>query len=344
MSRWLSLVLILFANLAHSADYVIAISVDALGSQYLQALIQADQLPHFKQLEMEAAYTLNARNDFDITVTLPNHTSMITSRPILGPVGHNWVKNTDPAADMTLHSHRGAYVTGVFDVAHDHGLRTGLWATKTKFSLFRISYDAGHGAPDTTGENNGPNKLDVFVYEQSSPALTCNFITTMSTQPCQASLIHFTEPDSAGHTSGWGNEAYNNALITIDTCLGQIMDLIATHSLLKGKTTLIVTADHGGKGQNHNDADEPLNYTIPFLVWGAGVTPGDLYDWNTGVRQNPGTNHPAYTNPLQPIRNSEVGNLMLSLLNLGPIPGSAINTRQDLRITRSTPADPVQAH
>jgi hypothetical protein len=333
-------VLFFCATLARGADFVIALSVDAMGSSYLQALIDANQLPHFKQLEAEAAYTLNARNDSDITVTLPNHISMLTSRPVSGPAGHNWTQNTDPAEGQTLHSRRGAYVAGFFDVAHDAGRRTGLWATKTKFSLFRGSYDAEHGAPDTIGENNGPNKLDVFVYEKSSPALTRDFLALMNTNPCQASLLHFAEADSAGHSTGWGNENYNKALITLDTCLGQIMELIATNPTLKGKSTLIVTADHGGKGKNHSDPAEPLDYTIPFFVWGADVTPGDLYAWNKDTRQNPGTNRPAYTTPLQPIRNSEVGNLMLSLLNLGPIPGSAINSRQDLRIT---PSSPIQA-
>jgi hypothetical protein len=109
------------------------------------------------------------------------------------------------------------------------------------------------------------------------------------------------------------------------------MDLIATNPVLKGKTTLIVTADHGGKEQGHGEAEEPLNYTIPFYVWGAGVTPGDLYAINAVSRQSPNGTRPSYAAPIPPVRNGDVGNLALSLLKLPPIPGSTINVKQDLK-------------
>ena len=154
----------------------------------------------------------------------------------------------------------------------------------------------------------------------------------MSTQPCHFALVHFTETDSTGHTTGWGGNEYNTALAKIDGCVGDIMDLISTHPALRGRATLIVTADHGGKDRNHADAALPLDYTIPFIVWGAGVTPGDLYTWNQETRLAPGVSRPDYQAKPQPIRNGDVGNLALSLLGLGPIPGSSIGVGQDLRI------------
>ena len=317
---------------ARGAEYVVTISVDGLGSTYLQKLVEAGKLPHFKQLQAESAGTQNARADFNITVTLPNHTSMVTSRRITEAEGHNWTSNTDPAKGVTIHSHKGAYVTSVFDVVHDHGLRTGVWATKTKFSLFQVSYDNEHGAPDTTGPDNGRNKVDGYVYKKTSSELTDNFLATMTNQPCQFAFVHFGECDAAGHGHGWGSTAYDDALIGLDGQLGRIMDLIATDPKLKGKTDLIVTADHGGEGKDHGDATKPLDYTIPFYVWGAGVTSGDLYAVNTGTRLSPGEGHPDYSAPKQPVRNAEVGNLALTLLGLPPIPGSLVDTKQDLRV------------
>ncbi len=316
---------------AKSAEYVIAVSVDGLGSTYLQTLVDAGKLPHFKQLEVESAGTTNARADFNITVTLPNHTSMITSRRITEPEGHNWTSNTDPAKGATIHSNKGAYVPSVFDVVHDHGLRTAVWATKTKFALFKVSYDDLHGAPDKTGPDNGRNKVDYFLCAKS-PVLTDSVISMMSTQPCHFAFVHFGEGDAAGHTHGWGSEPYNAALITIDGYLGRIMDLIATNPVLKGRTDLIVTADHGGEGKDHSDAAKPIDYTIPFYVWGAGITRGDLYALNTGTRKEPGTGRPDYSEQNPPVRNGDVGNLALSLLGLPSIPGSTIDVKQDLKV------------
>ena len=316
---------------AHGADYVIAVSVDGLGSVYLKTLMDAGKLPHFKQLLSEAAGTDNARADVDITVTLPNHTSMVTSRRIKETEGHNWTSNTDPAKGVTLQSNKGSYIASVFDVVHDHGLRTGVWTTKSKFSLFKVSYNATNGAPDITGTDNGRNKVDFFVCEKSS-TLADNFLKTMSSQPCGFALVHFGDTDAAGHGQGWGSEAYNTALITVDGYIGQIMDLIAGNPALKGKTDLIVTADHGGEGKDHGDASKPIDYTIPFYVWGAGVTHGDLYALNTATRQEPGVGRPQFSEPKQPVRNGDVGNLALSLLGLPPIPGSTIDAKQDLRV------------
>ena len=155
---------ILFACASAKAgpQYVICISVDGLGSSYLQSLIDANEAPNFRRFQTEGAGTNNARDDCDFTVTLPNHVTMITGRGVLGPTGHGWTDNGDPAGCASLHSNKGSYVASVFDVAHDNGLRTGLYVTKTKLSLFDTSYNATNGAIDTTGADNGRDKIDVY--------------------------------------------------------------------------------------------------------------------------------------------------------------------------------------
>lgn len=326
------LVLWLYCAVAQAADYVVAVSVDGLGSAYLQPLVDAGKLPHFKQLETQGAWTINARNDFDLTVTLPNHATMLTGRPIRGAAGHGWTSNTTPARGITLHNNHGAYVPSVFDVLHDHGKRTGLWATKAKFILFQTSYDGTNGAADISAVDHGRNKLDVFVIRKASPELTDDFVGVMASHPCHFAFVHFDETDTIGHRGGWGSAAYNAALIELDGCLGRIMELISSNPALKGRTDLIVTADHGGRDKDHKQADEPAIYTIPFLVWGSGVASGDLYALNAGRRRNPAGAHPSYAEAPPPVRNGEVGNLALQLLGMGAIPGSSLDALQDLRV------------
>ncbi len=321
----------LLAGTLSGADFVITISCDGMGSSYMQSMMDAGKMPNLQKFASEAAGTTNARADYDITVTLPNHVSMVTSRPILGKQGHNWKSNTDPKKGQTLHPANGITVSSVFDVAHDNGKRTGMWATKSKFSLFKVSYDAEHGAPDTTGPDNGRTKLDQFVYETASSNVTARFISDMTSHPCNYAFVHFGEADGVGHESGWGSDAYFNALMNLDACIGRIMNMVKTDPLLKNKTAVIVTADHGGELKQHAHPNNPLNYTIPFFVWGAGVTKGDLYRMNKATRSCPGYSRPGYAAKPQPIRNSDAGNLALSLLGLGPIPGSVVNAKQDLR-------------
>ena len=69
-----------------------------------------------------------------------------------------------------------------------------------------------------------------------------------------------------------------------------------------GHTTVILTADHGGRGESHYDATSIHDYRVPFVVWGTGVDPGtDLYDLNPDYA-DPGRDRTSYDG-VQPIRN-----------------------------------------
>ncbi len=314
-------------------QYVIHISVDGGGSSYIQSLINDNALPNFNRLVTGGAWTFNARDDYDYTVTLPNHVTQVTGRGVEGVDGHNWTDNGDPAAGQTIHSNKGSYVAGVFDVAHDNGLRTGMYASKTKFSLFDTSYKAVNGAIDLTGVDNGRGKLDSYVCDENTSTLTDSFITAMKSDPFNYVFVHYADPDAAGHDGGWGSDEYNTAMIAVDGYLGRIFDMVTSDAVFKGKTAIVLTADHGGKDYDHSDPTEPLDYTIPFGVWGPGVTAGaDLYALNNTSRLDPGTDRPPYSDAVQPIRNGDAPDLELQLLVLPSVPGSTINVAQNLAV------------
>jgi hypothetical protein len=324
---------------AQRATYVIHISVDALRPDAITTLGPAN-LPNFYRMRTQGAFTDNARSDYDYTLTLPNHTTELTSRGVLGASGHGWNNNLDPLPGQTLASNKGSYVAGAFDVAHDHGLRTGAYAGKSKFSLFDISWNASNGAPDITGPDNGKDKIDTYLYLDNTAALVNALATNMIAQPFNYAFIHFRDPDTIGETLGFMGTDYLNTVKAMDGLLGLLFSLVDTNAQLHGRTAIVLMADHGGYDKTHADAARREAYSVPFYVWGPGVLAGaDLYALNPACRLNPGTSRPLYSAPVQPIRHGEAANLALGLLGLGPVPGSTLNYVQDLAPTVTPPGD-----
>ncbi len=362
MPRRIALLLLAFfaiAPAASAADHVIHISVDGLRADLLQNLITTDPAHYgnFKRFIDEGATTFNARTDFTHTITLPNHTSMLTGRPVLLPAGqpntvhHGYTSNTDPAPTETLHNSGNLnipYKASVFDVVHDNGMSTAHYASKTKFLLYDRSFDAAHGAPDVTGADNGPDKIDTYVeLSTGSPETAANmnaaFVTAMASSHFRYSFLHYVDPDAAGHATGWGSATWNAAVRNVDGYLGALFNLVESDPVLANHTVIILSTDHGGSGTDHSDPTNLLHYRIPFLVWGAGVAHADLYALNPVTRQDPGTGRPDYNVAVPPIRNGDGGNLALSALGLPAIPGSTINAAQNLRLAPQVPMLPPWA-
>jgi predicted AlkP superfamily pyrophosphatase or phosphodiesterase len=317
-------------------DHVVLISVDGLRSDALVAL-PAEALPGFTRLRRGAS-TLNARTDPDLTITLPNHTSMITGRPVHGPGGHGWTSNGEPRADESLQGSERGYIAGIFDVAHDRGVRTALFAGKTKFVLYDQSWNAERGAPDTVGEDQGRDKIDRYLCAKS-PALTAEVIALLRERPAHSlTFLHYADPDLAAHAAGWDvtpGSTYLRAVQAVDHELDRLLDAILEIEGARGRTAVILTADHGGGApwKSHDQAQMWIDYVIPFLVWTGEDQGGlELYALNAATRRDPSLSRPTSDAPVQPIRNGEAGNLALALLGLPPVPGSLFGVRQDLRV------------
>ncbi|HEY4234053.1 MAG TPA: alkaline phosphatase family protein [Lacipirellulaceae bacterium] len=330
------------AGLSAAAQYVIHVSVDGLNARMMQNEVDAGRAPTFKRLEAEAAWTANARTDFTHTITLPDHVCMLTGRPVLKPAGmpdtvyHGVTLNDGGPHGATLHNQgnpHNLYMASVFDVVHDAGLSTGLYVSKDKFVIFKQSYDETNGA---TGPH-GRNKIDNYFFQDDgaptySAGMNQRFLTDMAAHHFNYAFIHYRDTDSAGHSFGWGSGTYQQAVAAVDGYLTDVLHLVETDATLSDHTTLIVSTDHGGLGTTHSDPTLQEDFTIPLFVWGAGVSPGDLYAINSQTRADPHDTRPDYNAASQPIRNGDTGNLALSLLGLGPIPGSLINAHQDLRV------------
>jgi hypothetical protein len=325
-----------------AVSHVVQISLDGLGAKYLEAYVANSpaQFPNFVRLMRESAFTMNARCDYDISETVPNHASMFTGRPVRQPAGegdtiHHGYDNNFPTALETLHNSGNTsvpYKSSMFDVAHDYGRTTAFYAGKVRLAICERSYNETNGAPDAvpTAGDNGKDKIDFASVLDISGAAISNEVNMIVTDltgqaPKHYNFIHIAEPDLTGHSQNWGTPNWSNAVRMVDAQLGRIIDAIDANPLLLNQTALIVTADHGGGGvmrNGHTEAYHITNYTVPFFLRAPGIPGGsDLYALFTN-RGNPGTNRTDYSTRPQPIRNSDGSNLALSLLALPPIPGS----------------------
>jgi hypothetical protein len=329
------------ANPQPIVPHVIQISVDALGAKYLDKFLQEspDEFNNFGRLIKEGVSTLNARTDYTHTITLPNHTSMVTGRPVQTPPewpeaqGHGWTWNSEfPSADApaSLHATNPAkgYTSSTFEVVHDNGMSTAIYSGKTKFRLYTVSFGAELGAENARGRN----KIDFSAIGEGTQGKAMEGLK--ANKPAYT-FLHYPDPDVAGHASGYLGPEYRNAVKAVNGYLGELLNFVETDPEWKDRTIVILSADHGGKPgtKNHGDAADPYDYTIPFMVWGHAVPKGvDLYKLNATTRTDPGEGRPKYAPTGQPIRNGDGGNLALKLLGLPAIPGSHINDKQDLMV------------
>ncbi len=319
-------------------SYVIHISMDGLSGKYLASGLRSEpeRYPNFQKLLSEGACTLNARCDDFSSVTVPNHLSMLTGRPVLQPAGqaitvpHGYTVDWDVPAGTTIHSTGNTnvpYKASVFDVVHDHGLSTAIVYGKSTLNICVDSYTSTNGAPDLILPDNGSNKIDYVGFGWKSSLVVDAFEPSLATNlPYNYAFLHFADCDGVGHQYGWASPAWFESLRTVDTQLGRLLWAIQNHTnpAIARETAVIVTADHGGYGPTHTDRRLEYNYTIPLLAWGPGFPAGSDPYTLFANRADPKTNRVDYDSIWQPLRNGDSGNLALSILGLPPIPGSTL--------------------
>ena len=300
---------------ASQVTRVLAVSIDGLRSSAITQLGRAGT-PTLHRLMAQGASTLNARTEREMTVTLPNHTGMVTGRRILASQGgHAVTWNDDRLRPRTVQQAAGHDVSSVFRVVHGANRGASLFASKTKFSLFERSWDAG---------------IDRYRMRFDNALLTRMTRSDLVQHNRGFTFLHLSAPDDAGHARGWGSPAYLDAVRATDRRLGQIVRTINAHGRLSKHLAMIITADHGGSGKSHGAASRLVNYRVPFLVWGPTVASGaGLYALNRDYA-NPGSRRTSYSDARQPVRNGDVANLALDLLGLGAVPGSEHDRAQDL--------------
>jgi len=271
-------VILLFFKLHDSNDTktrVIFISIDGLRSDAITALGSANA-PNFHFLTEQGVSTLNARTDYEFTTTIPNHTSMLTARPVNGKNGHHAVDNY--FGGKTIHDNNQKYIPSIFDALKKQGLTTALIASKPKFGLYAFSYTVKNRFLARKFHYNDHAKIDFYYNSEKNDRLTYNhFMKTFKEHKPHFTFLHFTACDTSGHKFNWDinpKSEYLAAVKYMDSLLGKIIQQIKYDQDLGYSIVLIITSDHGGSGNNHKDISNRLNFTIPFIVWGTGIARG----------------------------------------------------------------------
>jgi hypothetical protein len=302
---------------APSISQVVVISIDGLNPRALRAL-GASGAPVLHGIMRDGASTLNARTDRDSTMTLPNHTGMVTGRRLEADEGgHGVVWNDERLRPPTVHRAAGHRVDSVFTVVHEAGLATGLFASKLRFELWTRSW---------------PDDIDVsMLVNEDDGALFRLLRTDLRATPRALRFVHLVAPDIKGHTNGFLSPAYVAAVRSTDRRVGRIMNAIIESGHAES-TAVVITSDHGGAPPDHYDPERRANFTVPFMVVGPGVAAGaDLYDLNPDYL-DPGHRRTGYGAPRPAIRNGDVANLVARLLGLDPVPGSEHGAVRDIDV------------
>jgi arylsulfatase A-like enzyme len=229
---------------------VVVVSIDGLRPDAIQAF----DAQTMKRLIGEGSYTLKA-STINPSKTLPSHTSMLTGEP---PERHHVLWNNVTTAKMDE-----IELPNIFSVARQSGYTTAAFFSKAKFQPLQrpgtLDYSQAPGG--WFGKWSGERTMtDVEEYlRDAKPNLL---------------FVHLTDPDAAGHSSGWMSADYGRAVRAADAALTRLLK-VADSTYGRGNYSLLVTADHGGHDRNHG-SDDPRDITIPWIAWGRGVKTGEL--------------------------------------------------------------------
>jgi hypothetical protein len=306
---------------------VVTIDAEGLSSKVLKKA-GASGAPYLTRMRQQGASTLNARTEQESMLSLPNTVSMVTGRKILKKYGggHGVKRATDNG--RTVASFAKSYVSGVFDVVHDFGHTTAFITSDPNGRLIKRSWSAKHGAADRIGANNGTKKLTKAKVRKSDKDVAATF--TKTARHLKAfSYVQLSGLVKSGTKHGWGSARFMKALHTLDRRIKHMVAAIEADPAAAGTTMVVVTASSGGKHHSQRGT-KAANYKIPFIVWGHGVPAGDLYAMNPAYLDPHGAN-PGYTDG-QPIRNGMVADLVTSTLGLPAVPGSILNSGEDLNV------------
>ncbi|MEY4514096.1 MAG: hypothetical protein RLZZ450_6218 [Pseudomonadota bacterium] len=223
------------------ADLVVVVSIDGLRPDVITPAMKSLHRLYLQGSSARVARTISK------SATLPSHASMVSGvdadehglnfnayRPERGNIGR----------------------PTIFSVAHAAGLPTYMFVGKAK-----LKHLLGK-----------PSDAQLKVAGGGCRRLVKEALPQLQQMKRGLLFMHFADPDSAGHRTGWMTDPYVEAVHNADACLESVMETIEKGGNME-RTLLVVTSDHGGHGRSHGTRME-VDQRIPWYAWGASSRRG----------------------------------------------------------------------
>ena len=217
---------------------VVILSVDGLRPDAVMGSLALEAAaPNIMSLAARGTYTWRAQT-VSPSETLPGHSSMLSGQP--PSVHHMTWDDYQPGRGFIP-------VPTVFSIAHAAGLRTVMVVGKDKLQHLNI-----------------PGSVDAFDMTNRGDAEIANEAIVQVQAGFDLMFVHFPDTDLCGHQDGWMSTGYLARVASVDRAIGRVL------TALPFGTTVILTADHGGRGTNHSAAIAE-DLTIPWMIAGPRV-------------------------------------------------------------------------
>jgi predicted AlkP superfamily pyrophosphatase or phosphodiesterase len=216
------------------APLLILVSIDGYRADYLDR----GHSPVLASLAADGVRAKGLRPVYP-TITYPNHYTLVTG---LYPDEHGMVNNTmhDPVLGSFSPPNRAANTDGrwweqaepIWVTAQNQGLRTASM------------YWPGTQAEIRGGRPTYWKDFDATVTPEARVAQVLAWLDLPEDQRPAFVSLYFDQVDTAGHSYGPDSKEVNDALVSVDAAMGQLIEGLRQRNAYT-RTNLVLVADHG---------------------------------------------------------------------------------------------------
>ena len=239
-----------FAQTTNGGKYILLIGIDGLGGY---AFPHANT-PNIQKLWSKGSYTFKARCIYPSSSS-PNWASMVMgAKPRKTQIPKNGFSLEKATKKAYCGRKPGQLWPSVYTLLHEQ--------KPEKKTILLHHWDE---------YNRFVNLSDVYLDRCTHTEDSTAFYAIQTIQSGMPDLLflHFDNVDHAGHTYGHKTPAYYRDVHKVDSLVGLVIQALEAKGILE-QTTIILTADHGGRGKHHGWITEG-EMNIPWIITGPGI-------------------------------------------------------------------------